>query len=87
MLSSSMTPNILDFVKVKILSKSNYRHYYNIWYTDVVQPDSGVHFQPNDFWSHSLPVLRNNQEHQGDVLPEVVEEGLPPPELEREGGA
>ena len=54
---------------------------------DIVQPDAGVYFRLNDFWSHTLPVRRIDQEHQGDVLPKVVEEGLPPPELEREGGA
>ena len=80
----SMT-NFNDFVKVKIISKSNYRYYSNFRYLELDHPDAGAFLRPNDFWSHTLPVRRVNQEHQDVVLPEVVEDG--PPELEREGGA
>ena len=33
-----------DFVKVRILSKSNYRYYYNIQFLELKRPDAGIYF-------------------------------------------
>lgn len=80
--------NERDFVRVRVLSKSNYRYYYNIQYLDVEKPDTGIWFRPNDFWSHILPTRREAvQEHHDGGLPEAEVDVLPPPEQEREGGA
>ena len=66
-----------DFVKVRILSKSNYRYYYNIRFLELERPDGGIYFQPGDFWSHSVPVRREaNQEHQDDGGVHLEEEEL-----------
>ena len=77
-------PNVNDFVKIKIISKSNYRYYYNFRYLELNRPKNGAYFRPGDYWSLSLPVKRNNQEIQDVLHPEVEENG--PPETEREGG-
>ena len=82
-----------DFVKVKIISKSNYRYYYNIRFMDLDRPDAGIYFRPQDFWSHSLPVRRSQQEDDGDdgdpgdAVEDLAEEaaGPPPVEYVREG--
>ena len=52
---------------------------------ELDHPDAGAFFPPDDFWSHTLPVRRGNQEHHDVALPEIAEDA--PPEIEREGGA
>lgn len=74
--------NLNDFVKVQIVSKSNYRYYYNFRYMDSDYPKNGAYFRPGDYWSHTLPVRRMDPDLQ-DVVPEVVD--VSPPEMEREG--
>ena len=32
-----------DFAKVKILSRSNYRYYYNIRFLELERPDTGIY--------------------------------------------
>ena len=71
-----------DFIKIQIVSKSNYRFYYNFRYVDLDLPKNGAYFRPGDYWSHTLPVRRIQQDPP-DVVPEVV--NVSPPELEREG--
>ena len=66
--------NVNDFVKIKIISKSNYRYYFNFKYVDLDLPKNGAYFRPGDYWSHTLPVRR--------VLQDVPEEI---PEVERGG--
>ena len=76
------------FVKVKIISKSNFRHYYNIRFLETERPDAGIYLNRNDFWSHSLPVPKEpDQEHLADleVVQEQDNELLPPIEQERRG--
>ena len=68
--------NIDDFVKIKIISKSNYHYYFNFKYMDLDLPNNGAYFRPGDYWSHTLPVKRVN------VLQDVPEEV---PEVERGG--
>ena len=69
--------NLNDFVKVKIISKSNYRYYYNFKYVDLDLPKNGAYFRPGDYWSHTLPERRN------PILQDVVPEDVP--EVERGG--
>ena len=72
------------FVKVRIMSKSNYRFYYNIKYLEINHPNGGVRLEPNGFWSRGLPVPRGNvQEHVEDVVQVQEAEILPPVEEER----
>ena len=66
--------NINDFVKVQIISKSNYRYYFNFKYLDLDLPKNGAYFRPGDYWSHTLPVRRVN------LLQDVPEDV---PEVER----
>ena len=73
-----------DFVKVQIISKSNYRHYYNFCYLELDYPNNSAYFRPGDYWSHALPVRRIDPDLQ-NVHPEVVNNS--PPEMEREGSA
>ena len=79
-----------NFVKVRIISKSNYRYYYNINFMEIGRPNAGIYLRPNDFWSHSLPVPREPaQEHLEDL--EIVQEQddnlLPQIEQERQSGS
>ena len=46
-----------DFVRVQVISKSNYRNYFNIKFLDIDRPDCGIYFRKNDFWSFSQPVM------------------------------
>ena len=72
-----------DFMKVKILSRSNYRYYYNIMYLEINRPNGGVKLEPNGFWSRALPVQNVNiQEHHEDVQVQN-EDVLPPVKEER----
>ena len=74
------------FVKVRIISKSNYRFYYNIQYLEVDRPNGGVCLEPNGFWSRTLPVpINNDQEHVKEVVQVQEDEVLPPVEEERRG--
>ena len=74
------------FVKVRIISKSNYRFYYNIRYLEIDRPDGGVCLEPNGFWSRTLPVPTNDdQEHVEEVVQVHEDEVLPPIEEERRG--
>ena len=73
-----------DFLKVKILSRSNYRYYYNIKYLEVNRPNGGVKLEPNGFWSRVLPTQDVNvQEHLVEAVQEQPEVVLPPVEEER----
>ena len=73
-----------DFIKVKILSRSNYRYYYNIKYLEINRPNGGVKLEPNGFWSRALPVQDINvQEHHEDAVQVQNEEVIPPVEEER----
>ena len=77
-----------NFVKVRIISKSNYRYYYNINFMEIGRPNAGIYLRPNDFWSHSLPVPREPaQTHLADVgvHQEQDDNLLPPIEQERQG--
>ena len=69
--------NINDFVKIKIISKSNYRYYFNFKYLELDLPKNGAYFRPGDYWSHTLPIRRVGALQ--DVVPEAV------PEIERGG--
>ena len=71
-----------EFMKVKIVSKSNYRHYFNIKYLEVNRPKGGVLLEPEGFWSHTFPVPRNLGQEQAEI---VEEDALPPVEVERRG--
>ena len=67
-----------DFVRVQIVSKSNFKDYYNIKFLDSDRPKCGIYFKKGDFWSFSLPVLIE------EVLPGGIQLHPPPPvELER----
>ena len=71
-------------MKVKILSRSNYRYYYNIKYLEVNRPNGGVKLEPNGFWSRALPTQDVNvQEHLVEADQEQLEVVLPPVEEER----
>ena len=73
-----------DFIKVKILSRSNYRYYYNIKYLEINRPNGGVKLEPNGFWSRALPVQNVDvQEHPVEAVQEQHEVVLPPVEEER----
>ena len=64
--------NINDFVKVQIISKSNYRYYFNFKYLDLDLPKNGAYFRPGDYWSHTLPVRRVNLlQNVPEDVPEV----------------
>ena len=69
-------------MKVQIVSRSNYRHYYNIRYLEINRPKGGVCLEPEGFWSHTVPVSLNNDQEQAEVVEEDV---LPPIEEERRG--
>ena len=69
-------------MKVRIISKSNYRFYYNIQYLEVDRPNSGVRLEPNGFWSRTIPVPINNVQEHEEVQEDEV---LPPVEEERRG--
>ena len=69
-------------MKVQIISKSNYRHYYNIKYLEVNRPKGGVCLEPDGFWSHTVPVPINIVQEHVEVVEEDV---LPPVEEERRG--
>ena len=70
--------NVEDFVKVRIISKSNYRYYYNVRFLELDRPDGGVCLEPNGYWSHTLPVPANvegiDQVQEDEVLPPIEEE-------------
>ena len=73
-------------MKVRIMSKSNYRFYYNIQYLEIDCPNGGVCLEPNGFWSRAVPVpIDNAQEHVEDVVQVQEDEVLPPIEEERRG--
>ena len=69
-------------MKVSIVSKSNYRHYFNVRYLEVNRPKGGVLLEPEGFWSHTVPVPLNIDQEQIEVVEEDV---LPPIEEERRG--
>ena len=71
-----------QFMKVQIISRSNYRHYFNIRYLEVSRPKGGVCLEPEGFWSHTIPVSLNTVQEQAEVVEEDV---LPPIEEERRG--
>ena len=80
-------------MRAKIISKSNFRYYYNIRFVDLDRPDAGIYLKPGEFWSRSQPVRRSPQEDVGDdgdpgdnveALAEEAEGPLPV-EHEREG--
>ena len=74
------------FVKVRIISKSNYRYYYNIRFLELSRPDGGVCLEPNGYWSRTLPVPANtDQEHVEKDVQLREDEVLPPIEEERRG--
>ena len=74
------------FVKVKIISKSNYRYYYNIRFLELNRPDGGVCLEPNGYWSCTLPVPANTDQERVEEDVQVQEdEVLPPIEEERRG--
>ena len=64
-----------DWSRVQIISKSNFRHYFNFKYLDEDRPNNGIYFKPGDFWSHSRPVPREDHQHVGlgDVIHDPVE--------------
>ena len=71
------------FMKVRIMSKSNYRYYYNIEYLESERPKGGVKLEPNGFWSRNIPTQNIDvQGHQdvghvhGDQAPPVEEERM-----------
>ena len=70
------------FLRVRIVSRSNYRHYYNIQYLEVNRPKGGVCLEPNGFWSRTVPVPLNIVQEHEEVQEEEV---LPPVEEERRG--
>ena len=71
-------------MKVKIMSRSNHRYYYNIKYLETNRPNGGVKLEPNGFWLRAVPVRDINvQEHLEDAAPVQEEEILPPVEEER----
>ena len=75
-------------MSVKIISKSNFRYYYNIRFLEIERPDAGIYLRPNNFWSHSIPVPKESvQEHHNDVEvnQDQDDEHLPPIEQKREG--
>ena len=79
-------------MRAKIISKSNYRYYYNIRFVDLNRPDAGIYLRPGEFWSRSQPVRKSHHEDVGDDgdpedVEEVLEEaaGPLPIEQEREG--
>ena len=74
--------DIMDWTRVRIISRSNFRYYYNIRFIDYDRPDDGIYFRPGEVWSHDQPVP-HHQEPQEDH-PIVDEDSLPPPELERQ---
>ena len=77
-----------NFVKVRIISKSNYRHNYNIRFLDIERSDARIYLKPNDFLSHSLPIPKEpDQERLEDmeVAQEQDDDLLPPIEQERQG--
>ena len=70
-----------DFIRARVISKSNYKDYFNIRFLDLPRPDCGIYFRKGDFWSFDKPLLRQDQHHQDDP-PLPVQ---PPPEIERRG--
>ena len=78
--------NVGAFVKVRIISKSNFRYYYNIRFMELERPDAGVLLEPNGAWSHSLPVpVDVDQEQLAEDVQEQGDKFLPPIEEERRG--
>ena len=73
-----------NFMKVRIMSKSNYKYYYNIKYLESDRPKGGVKLEPNGFWSRDVPV--QNIDHHG-LLQDVgqVHEAEVPPIEEKRG--
>ena len=53
-------------MRAKIISKSNYRYYYNIRFVDLDRPDADIYLRPGEFWSRSQPVRRSHHEEVGD---------------------
>ena len=74
--------DIQDWTRVRVIPRSNYHYYYNIRFLDYDRPDDGIYFRPGDVWSHSQPVL--NQQELQKVHPVVEDDSLPPPEQERQ---
>ena len=46
-----------NWMRVRIISKSNYHHYFNIRFLDINREDVGIYFKPGESWSHSHPQL------------------------------
>ena len=70
-------------MKVRIMSRSNYKYYYNIKYLETDRPKGGVKLEPNGFWSRDVPVQNiDDQDHLQDVG-YVHEAEAPPMEEER----
>lgn len=74
--------SIMDWTRVRIISKSNYRYYYNIRFINYERPDAGIYLRPGEVWSHDQPIPYY-QKFQEDH-PDDGEDSLPPPELERQ---
>ena len=68
---------------MKVILRSNFRHYYNIRFLDEEKPDAGIYFYKGDFWSLSVPYKKPIDD--GDRI-EKMEPVEPPVELERRGG-
>ena len=67
-----------QFVRVRIISKSNFKDYFNIRFMDLDRPDCGIYFRENDFWSFSRPSLLQEDNDQVDppvdLQPPIEEE-------------
>ena len=69
--------DVKDFIRVRVISKSNFRDYYNIRFLDLDREDCGIYFRKNDFWSLSPPRARSpgqlQEEEQVHVQVDQVE--------------
>ena len=72
-------------MKVRIMSQSNYRFYYNIHYLESDLSNRRVCLEPNGFWSRTIPVPINNVQEHEEVVQVQEDEVLPPVEEERRG--